>query len=62
MVELISHWVDGALRPGSSGRVGAVFNPATGQQTAEESVAEAEAEITAIFDRWRGEGLIGGGA
>ena len=35
---------------------------ATGQQTAEESVAEAEAEISAIFDKWRAEGLIGGGA
>ena len=35
---------------------------ATGQQTPEESVAEAEAEITAIFDKWRAEGLMGGGA
>ena len=35
---------------------------ATGQQTPEESVAEAEAEITAIFDKWRAEGLMGGGS
>jgi multiple sugar transport system substrate-binding protein len=35
---------------------------ATGQQTAEESVAEAEAEINAIFEKWRAEGLMGGGA
>ena len=35
---------------------------ARGEQTPEESVAQAEQEITAIFDHWRGEGLIGGGA
>ncbi|HLL49619.1 MAG TPA: hypothetical protein VK356_03030 [Thermomicrobiales bacterium] len=35
---------------------------ATMQQTPEESVAEAEAEINAIFDKWRAEGLMGGGA
>ena len=35
---------------------------ATGQQTPEESVAEAEAEINAIFEKWRAEGLMGGGS
>jgi multiple sugar transport system substrate-binding protein len=35
---------------------------ATGLQTPEEAVAQAEQEITEIFDRWRGEGLMGGGA
>jgi multiple sugar transport system substrate-binding protein len=35
---------------------------ATGQQTPEESVAEAEQEIAAIFEKWKGEGLMGGGA
>ncbi len=35
---------------------------AQGQQTPEESVAQAEQEITAIFEKWRGEGLMGGGA
>ena len=35
---------------------------ATGQQTAEESVAVAEQEINAIFEKWRAEGLRGGGA
>ena len=34
---------------------------AQGQATAAESVAEAESEIAAIFDNWRGEGLMGGG-
>ncbi len=35
---------------------------ATGLQTAEEAVAQAEQEVTEIFDRWRSEGLIGGGS
>jgi ABC-type glycerol-3-phosphate transport system substrate-binding protein len=34
---------------------------ARGEQTAQESVAQAEQEINAIFEKWRGEGLIGGG-
>ena len=33
-----------------------------GQQSAEDSVAETEQEINAIFEKWRGEGLMGGGA
>ncbi|MGE3799335.1 MAG: extracellular solute-binding protein, partial [Thermomicrobiales bacterium] len=35
---------------------------ATGLQTPEEAVAQAEQEVTEIFDRWRSEGLIGGGS
>jgi ABC-type glycerol-3-phosphate transport system substrate-binding protein len=35
---------------------------ATGTQSPEESVAEAEAEINAIFEKWKGEGLMGGGS
>jgi multiple sugar transport system substrate-binding protein len=34
---------------------------ARGEQTAAESVAQAETEIKAIFDKWRAEGLVGGG-
>jgi hypothetical protein len=34
---------------------------ARGEQTAQESVAQAETEIKAIFDKWKGEGLMGGG-
>ena len=30
----ISHWIDGKVVAGTSGRDGAVFNPATGEQTA----------------------------
>jgi len=33
---------------------------ATGLQTPEESVVQAEEEVTEIFERWRAEGLIGG--
>ena len=35
---------------------------ARGEQTAAESVAQAETEINEIFEKWRGEGLMGGGA
>ena len=35
---------------------------AQGQQSAQDSVAQAEQEINEIFAKWRGEGLIGGGA
>ena len=34
---------------------------ARGEQTPQESIAQAETEITEIFDKWRAEGLIGGG-
>jgi malonate-semialdehyde dehydrogenase (acetylating)/methylmalonate-semialdehyde dehydrogenase len=37
----ISHWIDGALRPGASGRVAPVFNPASGQQAGEVDLADA---------------------
>ncbi|KUL33347.1 CoA-acylating methylmalonate-semialdehyde dehydrogenase [Actinoplanes awajinensis] len=35
----IAHWIGGAERPGTSGRVGPVFNPATGEQSAEVDLA-----------------------
>jgi len=35
---------------------------AQGQQSPEDSVAQAEQEINAIFEKWRSEGLMGGGA
>src|SRR5215831_8134403 len=38
----IPHWVDGAVHPGTSGRTGPVFNPATGKQTGEVDLASAE--------------------
>jgi len=41
----ISHWIDGAVVPGQ-GRVGPVYNPATGQRTGEVDLASA-AEVDA---------------
>ncbi len=53
MINRIAHWIDGRLTDGTSGRTSPVFNPATGQQTAEvqlASAAEAEAAVAkAVF-------------
>ncbi|MDF2144868.1 CoA-acylating methylmalonate-semialdehyde dehydrogenase [Knoellia sp. p5-6-4] len=43
----ISHWIDGSESTGTSGRTAPVFNPATGQQTAEVDLASA-AEVDAV--------------
>jgi malonate-semialdehyde dehydrogenase (acetylating)/methylmalonate-semialdehyde dehydrogenase len=43
----ISHWIDGSESAGTSGRTAPVFNPATGQQTAEVDLASA-AEVDAV--------------
>ncbi|MFI1995681.1 CoA-acylating methylmalonate-semialdehyde dehydrogenase [Actinoplanes sp. NPDC020271] len=42
----IAHWIGGAERAGTSGRVGPVYNPATGEQTAEVDLAST-AEVGA---------------
>jgi ABC-type glycerol-3-phosphate transport system substrate-binding protein len=34
---------------------------ARGEQSAQESVAAAEAQVTAVFDKWRAQGLVGQG-
>ena len=39
MTTRISHWIDGQLREGTSGRTSPVHNPATGQRTAEVDLA-----------------------
>ncbi|MDY7086824.1 MAG: CoA-acylating methylmalonate-semialdehyde dehydrogenase [Actinomycetota bacterium] len=55
----IAHWIGGAARPGTSGRVGPVFNPATGEQTAEVDLAstaevgEAVAVAVEAAKQWR---------
>ena len=59
----ISHWVDGRVVPGTSGRSGIVWNPATGEQagavdlasTAE--VAAAVAVAKSAFSSWRSTNL-----
>jgi malonate-semialdehyde dehydrogenase (acetylating)/methylmalonate-semialdehyde dehydrogenase len=41
MTSRIHHWIDGSITAGTSGRVGPVFNPATGAQAAEVDFASA---------------------
>jgi malonate-semialdehyde dehydrogenase (acetylating)/methylmalonate-semialdehyde dehydrogenase len=47
-VRTISHWIDGAERPSTSGRTSPVFNPATGEVTARVALAD-KAEIGAAI-------------
>jgi hypothetical protein len=59
-------------RAPANAAIGEIFNlptipnmmarTATGLATAEESAAQAEQEIQEIFEKWRGEGLVGGGS
>src|SRR5712692_10257489 len=55
----ISHWIDGCIVPGRSGRAGPVYNPATGAVAAEvdfasvEEVDAAVASAKAAFPAWR---------
>jgi len=62
-MERLSHWIGGKLVPGESGRTGAVFNPATGEQTHEvdfADVAEVDAAIEVAreaFVSWRATSL-----
>ena len=59
----ISHWINGAPVAGTSGRSGAVFNPATGVQSSIvdfASVQEIDAAVaaaTAAFPAWRATNL-----
>jgi malonate-semialdehyde dehydrogenase (acetylating)/methylmalonate-semialdehyde dehydrogenase len=47
MAQRISHWIDGALVAGTSGRTAPVFNPATGLQTGDVDLASA-AEVDRV--------------
>ena len=55
----ISHWIDGRIVAGVSGRAGQVYNPATGEVAAEvdfasvEEVDAAVASARAAFPAWR---------
>ncbi|OLT37603.1 methylmalonate-semialdehyde dehydrogenase (acylating) [Actinomadura sp. CNU-125] len=59
----ISHWVGGKLVPGSSGRSGPVWNPATGERQAAVDLASADevdhavAVAKAAFPDWRATSL-----
>ena len=44
----IAHWIGGAEYAGTSGRVGPVFNPATGEQSAEVALASAAVVAHAV--------------
>ncbi len=58
-IKPIHHWIAGKSVPGTSGRTGPVFNPATGEQSAEvdfASVEEVDAAVAAAkqaFPAWR---------
>jgi malonate-semialdehyde dehydrogenase (acetylating) / methylmalonate-semialdehyde dehydrogenase len=58
-LDRISHWIDGRIVPGRSGRAGPVYNPATGAVAAEvdfasvEEVDAAVASAKAAFPAWR---------
>ncbi|HAP77332.1 MAG TPA: methylmalonate-semialdehyde dehydrogenase (CoA acylating) [Acidimicrobiaceae bacterium] len=59
----ISHWIDGRVVEGSSGRSGVVFDPATGEQQASvdfasvDDVDRAVAVAKAAFPAWRATNL-----
>jgi malonate-semialdehyde dehydrogenase (acetylating)/methylmalonate-semialdehyde dehydrogenase len=59
----ISHWIDGAVREGNSGRTAPVFNPATGEQSADvdlasdEEVDSAVATALTALPEWRATSL-----
>jgi malonate-semialdehyde dehydrogenase (acetylating)/methylmalonate-semialdehyde dehydrogenase len=63
MVNRISHWIDGRIVTGTSGRTGPVFNPATGLQSGEvdlastAEVATAVASAKAAAAEWRASSL-----
>src|SRR5436309_6355224 len=58
-LEQINHWIGGRAVAGTSGRSGAVYNPATGRQAAEvafasvEEVDQAVQAAKAAFETWR---------
>ena len=58
-MQLINHWIDGKAQAGIPERTGPVFNPATGEQTAEVAFADAELVNTAVdsarvaFETWK---------
>ena len=57
MTEQLSHYIDGARVAGQSGRYGEVFNPATGEQSAEvpfASTAEVDTAVAAAQNAFAG--------
>ncbi|MCE1178722.1 MAG: CoA-acylating methylmalonate-semialdehyde dehydrogenase [Micrococcales bacterium] len=60
MTSTITHWIDGAPAPSTSGRTAPVFNPATGQQTAEVALASVEEVDAAVASAVRAAAEWGG--
>src|SRR5258706_15093679 len=62
-VNRISHWIDGQVVAGTSGRSGVVWNPATGEQASSVDLASSEevdravAVAAAAFPAWRATNL-----
>ncbi|GAA4195214.1 CoA-acylating methylmalonate-semialdehyde dehydrogenase [Microbacterium oryzae] len=54
MTNTIGHWIDGAHRASRSGRTAPVYNPATGAQSAELSLADAAEIEEALASAQRG--------
>jgi malonate-semialdehyde dehydrogenase (acetylating)/methylmalonate-semialdehyde dehydrogenase len=54
MTNTIGHWIDGAHRASRSGRTAPVYNPATGAQSAELSLADAAEIEDALASAQRG--------
>jgi len=55
-VRTIEHWIGGKPGPGTSGRVGPVWNPATGEQRAEVALAgsaDVDAAVRTAAAAWR---------
>jgi malonate-semialdehyde dehydrogenase (acetylating)/methylmalonate-semialdehyde dehydrogenase len=58
-IKVVNHWIGGALLASQSGRLGTVWNPATGQAQAQvafanvEEVDQAVAAAKAAFPAWR---------
>ena len=50
MTEQISHWIDGRNTPGTSGRTAPVYNPATGQRSADVALASTS-EVNGAIPR-----------
>ena len=59
LADRVTHWIDGARVPSTSGRSGPVYDPATGRQArtvdfaSAEEVARAVASAKAAFPAWR---------
>lgn len=73
VLKTANDWTTNLGWPGpANAAIGEIFNlptipnmmarTATGLASATESVAQAEQEINEIFEKWRGEGLVGGGS